>query len=665
MKQLLYLTVALISINFSQAQTYKFGKVSKNELAEKTNPLDSSANATILYSEQITEFDFNENEGFFIRSKYFVRIKIYNKDGADWASKKIHLHQQHNRKEKAIGIKAVTYNLENGKIVKTALSKKSIFREELNKYTLVKKFTLPNIKNGSIIEYRYTTESPFFSSFSDVVLQHTIPVKKFYAQIAIPEYFVYKTHTKGYFPIKIAEKTNPREIRVIYRTSGAPGQASSLNNGSLNFQEQIKTISKENIPALEREPYAGNLKNYFASVVFELNYIDLPRQIRKLYSTDWLTVSKKIYENDRFGAQLKKSNHFKGDLNNALAGSDSELNKISRVLAFVKSKIKWNNYNGYLCDKGTRKAYVNGEGNVADINLNLIAMLRKAGFEASPVLVSTVKHGVPLFPTREGFNYVIALVTTSKGAILLDATQTYTTLNVLPEKVYNYQGRIIENDGSSAWVNLFPQTHSSSKQSVRAQFTGTGFKGSARRIISNNFLYDYRNEMSNLTKEKQLEKLESHKHITIEKLELKNLSDLTKNAIESIQFSSSNFYENLGGNTYITPSLFLQQKENPFKSETRQYPVFYNKPILKSSTIYINIPNEYEIVQVPEPLVLNLPDSLGGFSYQVTQQGQVIVVKATFAINHAVIPTTAYKALQKLYTAMINKQEEKIVLKKK
>ena len=57
--------------------------------------------------------------------------------------------------------------------------------------------------------------------------------------------------------------------------------------------------------------------------------------------------------------------------------------------------------------KGTRKAYLEGEGNVADINLLLIAMLRSQGVDANPVLVSTRNNGIPLFPTRKGFNYVI------------------------------------------------------------------------------------------------------------------------------------------------------------------------------------------------------------------------------------------------------------------
>ncbi len=660
------LLIIIFTTVVSQAQTYKFGKVSKAELNEKVCAIDSNANAAILYSKQITEFDFSQDEGFFIRTKYFVRIKIYDKAAADWATKKIYLHQQNNTKEKASSVKAVTYNLENNKIVKTNLSKKNIFIEKTSKYLKIKKFTFPNIKNGSVLEYKYTVESPFFSNFRRVAIQRTIPVKKFYARIAIPEYFVYKTHTIGYLPIKITEDQQTRDLKVIYRSAGSPGSASSLGSGSLNFQEHTKTIAQENIPALKVESFAGNIKNYAAAVAFELNYIDFPRKTRKLYSTDWESISRKIFQSDRFGAQLKKTSHFKDELLAVIAGSSSEINKMMRVLAFAKKKIKWNKHKNYYCEKGIRKAYKEGFGNVADINLNLIAMLRTAGFKANPVLVSTINHGVPIAPTRDGFNYVIALVETSNDSYLLDATHPYSIPNVLDESCYNFQGRLIKEDGKSSWINLYPQQYSSVKRSLRAKFTGTGFEGGFRTAYTNNFLYDYRKKMAKKSIPKQQEIVaEKHPNIEINKFKALNLNDLTKNVVTSVQFSTDAYFEKIANKIYISPLLFFQRRHNPFKADKRLYPVFYNKPWLKSNTIYINIPATYEIVSIPESITLTLPNDLGSFSYQLTQQGQTIVIKATTVINTPIILPTAYPELKKLYTDMINKQQEKIVIQQK
>jgi hypothetical protein len=56
------------------------------------------------------------------------------------------------------------------------------------------------------------------------------------------------------------------------------------------------------------------------------------------------------------------------------------------------------------------KAYKDKTGNVAEINLMLTAMLRYAGLNANPVLVSTRSNGIAMFPNRTAFNYVIAAV---------------------------------------------------------------------------------------------------------------------------------------------------------------------------------------------------------------------------------------------------------------
>lgn len=166
--------------------------------------------------------------------------------------------------------------------------------------------------------------------------------------------------------------------------------------------------------------------------------------------------------------------------------------KIYKVFEFVKEKIKWNNYLGYYTDNGVKKAYKKGLGNVADINLNLVVMLKSIGLDATPVLVSTIDNGIPLFPTKYGFNYVIAMVITPIGNILLDATEKNTVFNVLSERVLNFRGLAIYENGESERIELFPKDHSIDKTIINAKFDGNGFIGTARKSMSNDYLLAYR-----------------------------------------------------------------------------------------------------------------------------------------------------------------------------
>ena len=463
MKKIIIIVLLIVN-NSSWSQDYKFGKVSKVELGEKAHPLDSNANAAVLHTERITKFVLYPNEGFHIVETYFKRIKIYNKNGINQATIKIPYYKNSENKEEIRYLKAASYNLENGKVVVSKLDKKNIFVEKINENYSVKKFTLPNIKKGTIIEYQYTFETPFINDLDEVILQEEIPIKHLKVKMDIPEYFIYHAKIKGSLPVK--------------------------------FQKNSNTIIKVNIPALKEEPYAGNINNYKSGLVYELATIHYENSEDKNYSTDWNAVTKVVFHSLNFGKQLHKTKYFDTDLKQMNLTNLSEIKKIDKIFSFIKQKIKWNNKNRVYTKKGVSKAYKDGKGNSAEINLSLIAMLRSSGLKANPVLISTVKHGVPLYATERGFNTVIAHVATENGEFLLDATDYYSLPNILPDRDLNFQGRLIQENGTSKWIELFSKQHSTEKTTVTVQFDGSKFKGMSRKELDKYFLYNYRQNMA-------------------------------------------------------------------------------------------------------------------------------------------------------------------------
>ena len=132
MKKLVVLSVLLIAV-FAQAQDFKFGKVSKAELEEKAHPILAEANAAVLFKKQYTNFLFSQSDGFTQMTKYYERIKIYNKEGYNWATKKIRLYDENNSSsENIVGLKGYTYTLQNNKIEKGKLKNENIFKEKQN-----------------------------------------------------------------------------------------------------------------------------------------------------------------------------------------------------------------------------------------------------------------------------------------------------------------------------------------------------------------------------------------------------------------------------------------------------------------------------------------------------------------------------------------------------
>jgi hypothetical protein len=73
MKTIITSVVLLIALSL-QAQNFKFGKVSKYELAEKVHPKDPTANAALLFKRESVRFDYRKGDGFTqVRTKFTIK----------------------------------------------------------------------------------------------------------------------------------------------------------------------------------------------------------------------------------------------------------------------------------------------------------------------------------------------------------------------------------------------------------------------------------------------------------------------------------------------------------------------------------------------------------------------------------------------------------------
>src|SRR5690606_34214802 len=444
------------------AQNYDFGKVSKEELEEKFNPLDSSASATYLYKYRNTFFQYSQSEGFQLITDIQERVKLYNQEGFEYATKQVLLYKSGTRREKISGLKAVTYNLIDGKIEETKLDKNGVFDSEYSKYRDLTKFTMPNIKDGTVVEYKYRIVSPFPFNVDEFIFQHDVPIKRLEAKFEAPEYYSFKLSTKGFLPINPKYDSKSSSIRFPETKEERSGLTVTPGRSAytLNFITNTTAYEMDDIPALKEEPYVNNIDNYRSTIIYELSYIKYPNSAYDYYATTWEDVVRTIYESSSFGDELNKTGYFEDDVDAILSSVSDPLMRVSSIFNLVKSKVKWNGYYGKFCDDGVRKAYKDQVGNVAEINLMLTSMLRYAGLNANPVLVSTRQNGIPLFPTIDGYNYVISCVETDQGIILMDATNRYSTPNMLPIRALNWEGRIVRKDKSSTTIGLYPNAKS-------------------------------------------------------------------------------------------------------------------------------------------------------------------------------------------------------------
>ena len=158
---LVFLTVIIGDLN-AQDFKMKFGKIDMDELKMTEYDKDASASAVILGDFGDIDFQYNETQGYFeIFFTRHTRIKILKKNGYHWADHEISLYDNNRIAEKVYSLKGYTYNLENGKLVKDKLKKESQFYERKSKNWNALKFTMPVVREGSIIEYSYVIKSNY------------------------------------------------------------------------------------------------------------------------------------------------------------------------------------------------------------------------------------------------------------------------------------------------------------------------------------------------------------------------------------------------------------------------------------------------------------------------------------------------------------------------
>lgn len=665
MKNSYILILLLISFK-SVGQDYKLGKVTEAELNQKRHHKDTSAVAAVLFQIGSTNFEYSSENGFYLVTKVSTKIKIYKKEGYDFANYSQTYLIGNRSSEKVSFSKAATYNLVNNKIIKSKVNNEGIFDENVTNDYSIKKITFPDIKEGSIIEFEMEYKSPHLSVFQDWDFQKEIPVNYSEYSTIIPEYFNYKTYLKGYYSPFITTNNSQNRISKTFFSNTSSGNRVSQTE-TMEYIENITNYILKDIPALKEEAFTNNIENYKSKLVHDIASVNLPGSNFENYATDWESTTRTIYKDTKFSDALKATNYFENDLKPLLKDVVNREERIRVVFDFVKSRMNWNKEVGVLCSDNIKTIFKNKVGNSAEINLMLIAMLRFADIDAYPVVLSTRAKGISIFPSLSAFNNVIAVVESPTESILLDASSKNATLNILPIHNLNWTGRIIRSEGSSSSIDLVPIKPSLNVIKLQVLLDDKG-------ILSGSMInqsYDYkafneREENNHLSKEMYLEKLErEHRGIQIEDVVVENKFDTNKPLVEKLVFKHNNSVDILNNKMYLNSLLFFSVLKNPFVLDKRDFPVDFIFPKENKFMMSLNIPDTYEVERLPLPCNLIFDNNIASFRYEIVQNENQIQILSNFNLNQSLIVPENYLALKQFFDQFVAKNAEKIILRKK
>ncbi len=659
-----------IEITNAQKSILRFGKISMEEMKMTSYEKDTNASAVILGEEGYSTYLLTDDKGWQLQTKIQRRIKILKQRGMEFADGIIYLYNSGMSKEEVSSLKGFTYNLVDGKIKKEKITSDAIFREEIDDFHTSEKFTFPDVKPGSVLEYQYVVTSDFLTP-DPWLFQYETPVVESQYTIEIPEFLNFKEQSKGY---ERFQRSNSKMRRTFTYTYGAeinPNSPTGRTSGGIaNYEVLVSILNYHayDIPAFISEPYMNSLGNYLTSVEFELMSYTPKYGLHKNFSNTWEDVRKTLIEHDKFGMQLKNTGYLEDDAAKIIAESKSDLYKAMNTYDFIKSKMNWNNVTRMFVKDNLHSAYKDGIGNSSEINLLLVAMLRKVGLEAEPVILSTRKNGI-IMPGQIGlnqFNYVVAGVKLFNKTVLLDATDKNCPFNVLPSRCLNGQGRII-SENYTDWVDLNSTQSFESIVFFQADLTQEGnLTAKVSESHKGYSAYELRNSIS---KESSLDEYESKfeqskKGIEISDLEINDKDSLQKPLVFNYNADLTQLLTVAGDMLYFNPMIFNKQESNPFKLENRKYPVDYIYPYNKKTVLYYTIPENYQVVELPKSVSYSMPEKTVVFNYVISQTGNKISLVCDLKINKPIFAYNEYPALRQFYENMVTKQAEQVVLKK-
>lgn len=657
--------VLLLSCSLILSQEFKLGKL-KAQQFDISSPLEQDAPAIFLKKERYSEFIIEDWEkGWFIKKTVHNVVKILKKDGLDYGTISIDLFKSGGNKERVKAIEGYTYEMVGGKLEKTKLSKESVFETELNNDFDRVSFALPNVKEGVILEYSYEVLSPFWK-IDDLVFQEDIPVIAYQAIIKVPEVFTFNTYYQGKYRCEHEATVNKKSFNFSYsQTNGFGGKTQRTKFANMKVSEIMHSFVKKDIPPLKEEVFANNLENFRSSIIFELASTEITQGNKKDYTTSWEKVAQSLNNSERFGKPLLKTNFLKEEGNRFRESKLNKKERVSSIFEFVKKQIIWDGNYRSRVERSLKKAYESRAGSSAEVNLLLVALLRESGITAHPVLSATKDYKVPVFPTLEGFNHILAAVNLQEEMILLDATEAFAKPGQLSENVHNWEGRLVRPDGTSQRINLFSKNHVQRQTMINVTLSDEAeASGLFRERIKGDNEIAFRKNNSKMPSTQQQSyygELYNLEELTDFSLQ----SDLSEEAEVSYAFNSQDLVEEINGKWYINPLLFLSQKENPFKASTRETPIDFKFPFIERSIISITIPDTYLLQQTPEPTKLVMQDNLGEYTLNISQNGNLIQVMSIFKVNTTLFPPSEYETIQSFYNQMLELQSTPLVLTKK
>ncbi len=307
------------------------------------------------------------------------------------------------------------------------LKQKNIFETDLFPSSLMyadlkaKRFTMPGIVPGCIVEYRWTQTVKNFTYWTKWYFQHTEPVKLSRYTVRCPSRWEIEWKTYGSDKVRMFKEDYPEGFKAVR-------------------EWEIRDIPPF-IPEDGMPPGSNVMANITFSPVHVKKWSDISAWYNRLAA-----------DAEKPGAAVKKK------VARLIAEEDTGREKARKILRFVRDSIRYVaieiGIGGFRPHEATEVLRVR-YGDCKDMATLMVAMGKAAGVNIRPVLLSTWGHGETdtFLVSHSWFNHaIVVLKDDADSLIFMDPTHKKTAFGDLPWNDRNRLAMIIDADGSECFV---------------------------------------------------------------------------------------------------------------------------------------------------------------------------------------------------------------------
>ncbi len=629
--------------------------VSKEDLELKDNPLAPGEPAIILYSEVQTDSAKSYET-------IYTRIKILKDKGKDYANVEIPYSQ-----EIEVGQVQARTVAPDGKATEFSgtIYDRNVVKSKRFKVT-VKSFSLPDVQVGSIIEYSYGIHwrrgvPDEFKNPGKYIFDgaYAWPAAIWDVQqdvFARRMHFVLRPYSKG-TRLEIQSVAIPEKF----------GKPQTLADGSIQWD-------LDNFPAFHEEDHAppegvikGRVQIYYVGGAFFSP------------SSYWSTHGR--WQASHYEKFFSKSKAIQAEAAKLVAGADTPEAKLRklydraqqlRFVSFERSRTeKEQKQENLTPNKTAEDVLTRGYAYANDANLLFVALAREAGFDASPVRVTSRKRSLFLENIFDSSQLDAMVVEARAGGktYYLDPATLHCPFGMLPWEEADTTG--VRVDRFNASLVAIPAGKSSdavierrstlkmdSDGNLKGQLDVTfrGQEALSRRDVA--VFQDEAGRRKSLEEEVK-EWLPQGAVATLSSATGWDGSETPLQASFDVQISS--FGSQAGGRLLVPAILFHTGWEKSFQSPQREHPVYLEYGHQESDDVTLELPGEMKVERTPSPQ--GLKERFASYQFSTEMQGTQLKMKRQISMDGYYFPVALYSRLRNFYDFVRANDGEMTVLK--